>query len=288
MDYVKDIFTQEYIEMLNSLKLDISKNLTGSFAGNRRSRAKGSSVDFSDFRNYTLGDDIRRIDWNSYGRLNKLYVKIFEEERQASVNIFLDISNSMDFGENNKLFFSKVIAASIAYIAISKADNVNIFTFHRKLELNIKNASAKNKLASIVEFMDSLEASGETDMEEAFSLIDKYGIRPGVGIFISDFLTKGDYKKILLNLLYKKQKLSVLHVLSKEELFPELSGGVRLVDSENDSKLDIEIDPSVLEEYKKELTAFIEETENFCKSRGIHYSLMNSGDPFNKYLNKLR
>ena len=288
MDYVKDIFTQEYIEMLNSLKLDISKNLTGSFAGNRRSRAKGSSVDFSDFRNYTLGDDIRRIDWNSYGRLNKLYVKIFEEERQASVNIFLDISNSMDFGENNKLFFSKVIAASLAYIAISKADNVNIFTFHRKLELNIKNASAKNKLASIVEFMDSLEASGQTDMTEAFSLIDKYGIRPGVGIFISDFLTKGDYKKILLNLLYKKQKLSVLHVLSKEELFPELSGGVRLVDSENDSKLDIEIDPSVLEEYKKELTAFIEETENFCKSRGIHYSLMNSGDPFNKYLNKLR
>lgn len=288
MDYVKDIFTQEYIEMLNALKLNISKNLTGSFAGNRRSRAKGSSIDFSDFRNYTLGDDIRRIDWNSYGRLDKLYVKVFEEERQSHVNIFLDISKSMDFGEKNKLFFGKVIAASIAYMAISKSDNVNIFTFHKKLELNIKNASTKNKLASIIEFLDSLEASEETDMEEAFSLSDKYGIRPGMGIFISDFLTKGDYKKVLLNLLYKKQKVSVLHVLSQEELMPDISGGIRLVDSENDAKLDIEIDTVVMEEYKKELTAFIEETEQFCKSRGIDYSLISSQEPYNKYLNKLR
>lgn len=287
MPSLKDVFSQDYLRKLNSIKFNISQNHTGSFSGSRRSRAKGASLEFSDFRNYNLGDDIRKIDWNSYGRLDKLFVRVFEEERQANLNIFIDISSSMDFGEENKLFYSKVIAASIAYIAFSSSDNVNIFTLNNKLELNIKNYSAKNMLGNMLDFLDGVKCLGETDFSAAFNTIGKYHLRPGLSVVISDFLTDKGFEDALLKLTYKKQRVCAMQVLSKEEAEPELSGGIRLLDMENHSALDIEIDEFVLDAYKKELHKHISNLEVFCKSKGIEYILAHSDIPYYQYLTKI-
>lgn len=279
MPALKEVFNQEYIGKLNNIKFNMSKSHTGSFSGNRRSKSKGSSLEFSDFRNYTLGDDIRRIDWNSYGRLDKLFVKVFEEERQSNINIFLDISESMDFGEKNKLFFSKVIAVSLAYIGLSQGDSVNIFTLNDNLKLEIGNASSRNMINKSIDFLASLSAKGETNINKAFENISKYRLRPGLSVVISDFLTS-DYQKAISSLLSKKQKLCAIHVLAKEEMNPEISGGIRLLDQENKGTMDIEIDDYVIGEYKKELNNHIKKIEVFCKSKSVNYILSQSDESY--------
>lgn len=287
MESIKNVFNQDFMNKLDNMKFNINRDYTGSFSGDRRSKARGSSMEFSDYREYNIGDDLRRIDWNTYGRLNKYYVKIYEEERQTNINIFLDISKSMDFGDINKFFYAKILAASLAYIGLTSSDSVNVYTFNDIINPDIINVSNKSSILNVVDFLDKLETAGETNYEKAFENIGKYKIRTGKTIILSDFLSDTNYEKALLNLIYRRQELIVFHILSEEEINPNLSGGTKFVDNEDGSKLDIEVNDYILNEYKNLFENHQLKLEKYCKMKDINYIYTLTNESYFNYINSI-
>ena len=151
MEDLKAIFTKEYIAKLERLSIGLTERLG---AVGHSGSAKGSSLEFSDFREYIPGDDLRRVDWNGYGRFDKLYLKLFLEEKQAAVNLFLDTSKSMDFG--GKIVMAKALAASLAYIAAGGGDRTQIFAFSEKTGAQKQGITKKGQLAETLDFLDGL------------------------------------------------------------------------------------------------------------------------------------
>lgn len=265
------VFTADYMAKLDALSISINSKIQSGYSGIRKSNAKGNSIEFSDFRSYIAGDDIKRIDWNSYARLDKLFIKLYMEEKQANVNIFIDTSKSMDFGHVSKAFFSKVLAASISYISLKNMDNVNIFACSNKIESVKNNISSKNRFSEIISFLDNLPFDGKTKLNNAIEDAKKNNLKRGLSIILSDFFSEGGYENAIKILQYMKQDIILVHVLSKEEIQPELTDAVRLIDIETGETKDLIINKKVLDNYNTVLKNFKTKLNNFCTKRGIMY-----------------
>lgn len=279
LNKVKDkIFDSDFLKKLEKLVISSRITLTNGSAGNRKSRAKGSSVEFSDYREYSIGDDFKRIDWNAYGRFEKLFIKLFMEEREASVHIFLDTSKSMDWGEPNKSIVSRKLAAALAYISLSNYDRVSMVCLSSVVESFKSSLRGKNSFKDVINLLEGLDYRGQTDI---YNTISKYDLRSGKGIsiVISDFFSKGKLKDMINYLKFKKQEVYICHVLSPGEMNPEVSLSLRLVDSETDEFKDVTASPILVKTYKKVLERFLAETEEICKNLGAHYIKTDTSIP---------
>ncbi len=260
--------TKEYMTFLERMTLNVvGKMNVAAMIGQRKSNAKGTSVEFSDFRPYVLGDDVRRIDWNSFARSGKLVTKVSTEEKQAEINIFIDTSESMAFYDE-KGFCAKLIAASIAYIALKNSDRVNVYSFGEGLKECRLNSSSKNSFPQIVSFLDSLKFGGKTFLSSAVAAANCV---KGMSFVISDFLTDEAIGNAVDNLLYKKQQICIVQVLSVEETNPSLKGNLRLTDCETESYKDITVNDEVLESYKKALTELQTSIGEYCRKKGANF-----------------
>ncbi len=268
---VTSLLTKEFMNRLEALRLDIKRNVKSGYAGIRRSSAKGNSLEFSDFRDYAMGDDIRRVDWNSYGRFDKLFIKLFSEEKQSTINVFLDRSKSMDFGSVNKGIYAKLFAASIAYLTLKSADKFNVFAYDKSISLEKTNTSAKNMFPTIVKFLDELSLQGETMLNKSISSIKNHRLTEGVSFIISDFFSLDGYDEAIKILQSKGQDVILIHVLANEEVEPSLDGGVRLFDSETNEFVDIYMNYDIINKYKQSLQSFKDGIVSFCKSRNVTY-----------------
>ncbi len=266
MSTVSEALTHEFLSKLEILNLSLKNPVNSGYSGIRTAKSKGNSQEFSDYRNYTPGDDLRRIDWNSYGRLNRLFLKLYSEEKQATFNIFLDKSKSMDFGD--KFLHAKLIAASLAFIALKNSDRVNIFAFDNKIDRLKTGVSSKGLFPQTVKFLDSLEPAEQSRLTP--SMIADKNLGSGVSFIISDFFTD-DFKDCLKLLQNRRQSVYLIHILSPEETEPTYSQKIRLLDSENRDFLDLDLTPGILEAYKKELDNFKNNISEFCKKRNIAY-----------------
>ncbi len=266
MNTVSEALTHEFLSKLEILNLSLNSPVNTGYSGIRTAKSKGNSQEFSDYRNYAPGDDIRRIDWNSYGRLNRLFLKLYSEEKQATFNIFLDKSKSIGFGE--KFLHARLIAASLAFIALKNSDRVNIFAFDNKIDRLKTGLSSKGLFPQTVKFLDSLESAEQSQFTP--SMIADKNLGNGISFIISDFFME-DYKDSLKLLQNKRQSVFLIHILSPEETEPSYSQKVRLLDSENRDFLDLDLNPSILESYKKELDNFRNNISEFCKKRNIAY-----------------
>jgi len=288
MGLVKDAFSQEYLNKLGAVNLRLQNKMKGGYSGNRRSKAKGSSTEFSDFKDYTKGDDIRRIDWNSYARLNKLFIKIYEEEKQANINIFIDISKSMDFGEPNKFIYGKVMAASLVYIAMNAADRANIFTVNDSLSLQLKGLSSKSAFAKALDYLDSLEAQGETSFQESFKALGQMNLGSGLNVILSDFFDREGYEQAFKTIRAKAGASYALQILSKEEINPSYSGGIRFVDNESGAGVDCDMDEAVIKNYLAELNEYNAALSSTARKNGLEHIIISTDTPYMEWLWKMR
>lgn len=252
---------------------------TGS-GGNRKSRSKGSSVEFSDFREYSLGDDFRRIDWNAYGRFDRLFVKLFMEEREAMVNIFVDSSRSMYFGEPKKSLSALKLSGALAYLALNNLDRVCLNSLAGTLVKQSSVLSGRGMFRHCVDFLENIQFEGITDLNSCIKKKEFKG--SGVSIVFSDFFTPGGIEDAVKYLLYKKQDVILVHVLAPEELNPELEGQIRLLDSETGEARDISVTPAMLLQYDKELSLFMNSIREFCSRMGAVYIQVSSEEPIEK------
>jgi uncharacterized protein (DUF58 family) len=282
----EEIFDAGFIESLENLSLHFKTAANNVYSGGRRSKAHGSTVEFSDFREYSPGDDFRRIDWNAYARFEKFFVKLFLDEKQLHVRVFLDVSRSMDWGEPNKSVTARRLAAAFSYLAIRSLDRASILTIAEDVRELYTGVTGRTAFYQGLEKLSRLEFKGESQLAE--SVKSYHNIKPGdgVSVIISDFLTDSDYKSLIDYFLYYRQQVLVLHVLSPDELQPELFGRTRLMDSETKAFKDMEINMNTLSVYAETLRSFLAELEGFCASRGVYYIQVNSEESVESVLLK--
>ena len=279
----------EFLRKLEQLELVSRKIFVGRMKGERKSKRRGSSVEFADHRNYTVGDDLRHIDWNVYGRLDKLFLKLFLEEEDLHVYTLLDTSLSMDFGDPTKLHYGKQVAAALSFIGLVNHDRVMIDAFTSGLDQGMPSVRGRSQMYRVVQYLDSIRASGSSDLTAAAKAFAIKHPGKGIVVVVSDFLDKRGHADALRYLLARNMDIYVVHVLAQEEVEPELTGDLKLVDSEDDDFAEITVSAPLLKRYKENLNAFVGGLKDWCTKRGITYIFTTNHNPFDKLiLNYLR
>ena len=277
-----------FFDTLSRLRLSMGHKSSMNLSGNRKSVQKGSSTEFSDFREYMPGDDIRRIDWNAYGRLDRFYVKEYMEEKEAVVSVLLDTSASMDYGEKKKSDLAGMLAAAMAYLGLGNMDRVILYDVQRMESPFVANGG-KRAFPRLTDWLDHRTFDGRADIVEAVKRLPSRG--PGVTIIISDFLQeefvesdRETVKQLLRFLDYRRQKAVFLHVLAGEELSVELTGTRNLIDMEDRSTLRLTLEDASIRVYEKNLQEFTGRLERECARVGAVYVLCNTETDFYKLI----
>ncbi len=273
------LLSPELLAQLERLELVTRKIFRGRMKGERRSKRKGQSVEFADFRNYVPGDDLRQLDWNLYARLEKLIIKLFLEEEDLHFNALIDASLSMDFGEPTKLEYAKQLAAALGFIGLIRADRVRIETLGQKPSERSPMFRGRASSWRMLEHVEAIEPGEQVSLAEG---VKNYCVRnPGRGIvvLISDLMDKEGYENALRYLLSRDVDCYVIQVLSQEELTPDVTGDLKLVDCEDADEAEITVSAPLLARYEKTLNAFVAGAQEFCSRRGMHYLLANNQTP---------
>lgn len=286
------MITSEFLESISKLHLSLNKRSTLNHAGNRKSVQKGSSTEFSGFREYIQGDDPRRIDWNAYGRLNKLYIKEYLEEKENIVQVIIDTSGSMNYGKNNKSELASKLAVLFAYISILDLDRCIIYDIKHP-ESPFVCGHGKNAVSPLLSWINKL--SFEEDINISSS-IEKLPLKKeGITIVISDFwgeeFIENDFalSKMLKYFNYLNQKIIICHVLSGEELNADYTGTLNLIDMENKNKLRVSMENKSISLYKNALNQFLDILSNTSNKYGAGYCLCNTDLSFTQIIyEKLR
>jgi uncharacterized protein (DUF58 family) len=257
--------------------------------GERKSKRRGQSVEFADYRNYVVGDDLRFLDWNIYGRLDKLFIKLFLEEEDLHFYLLVDASVSMDFGDPTKLHYAKQVAASLAFIGLINHDRVVVETFNDTLDKRIGPVRGRTQFWRVMDFLLKLEPSGGSHLAETAKAFAVKNTGKGIVVVLSDFLDKAGYQDALRYLVARNMDIYAIQILSKQEVDPDLAGDLRLVDSEDEDVADITMSAPLLKKYKQNLEAFCGGLKDWCSRRSVSYIFTTNERPFDQLvLNYLR
>ena len=263
-----EIFNAEFYQKLNSLRMSMKMHLAAGMSGGRKSNAKGSSVEFSDFREYILGDDIRRIDWNAYGRFDKLFVKLFMEEKEGEFHLFIDGSKSMDFGEKSKAVCASRIAGALSYVVLQNLDRLYIHKLYGNSVTSDKGVTGRQAFAKVIKSLEAIRYDSDTDLLGGISRTQLK--RRGVSVVISDFYTT-DLEPMIKYLAFHKQEIVLIQVLSREEIDPKFEGTVKLLDSETDGNVRITMSGGLIKEYKASYDQFLKNIDALAKKYSAQY-----------------
>ncbi|QDT06496.1 hypothetical protein K227x_49060 [Rubripirellula lacrimiformis] len=264
------LLSPELLGRLERMELVSRKVFRGRMKGERRSKRKGQSVEFADFRNYVAGDDLRLIDWNLYARLDQLFLKMFLEEEDLHFFALVDASESMNFGDPTKLHVAKQLAAALGYVGMCRADRVSVSVLGpegRRAPVLRGRAS----LWKMLGYLDSVEAGQNVSLYDGVKDFSLRTSGSGVCVLLTDLMDKSGYESALRMLIGRRMDVFVMHILSPEEIDPPLRGDRKLIDVEDGDAAEITINAHVLEKYKSTVQSFIAGAKQFCSRRSIVY-----------------
>lgn len=285
------LITPELLRRLEQFQLLAARRAKSAARGERRSRARGQSVEFADHRNYVAGDDFRYLDWNLFGRLDKLFLKLYEEERELPVTIFLDASESMTFGTPRKFDFARQVAAAIGYVALCGFDRVSVQVFPDALgEGAVRGAlrAVRGRKSSLQFFqnLSQVNAQGQAALNESLRRGALTARQTGVGIVLSDFLDPAGYEPGLTALIGRGFQVSAVQILAPEEVNPGTFGDLRLVDSETGTVQEVTFGKFRLNAYRQTVQNYIQRLREYCQARGVNFFTTTSDAPLEKLLLK--
>ena len=273
------LLSPELLAKLEKMELISRKIFRGRMKGERRSRRKGQSVEFADFRSYVPGDDLRFIDWNTYARLDRLFLKLFLEEEDLHFYALIDASLSMDFGEPTKFDYARQLAAALGFVGLVRGDRVKIQTLGEPSGQNAPALRGRHQLWKMLEYLDGVEAGENISLVDGVKNFCLHNSGKGIVVLISDLMYKEGYEAALRYLLAQDMDIYVIHVLSAEELEPDLKGDLRLVDCEDGDTAEITVSGPLMKRYKQTLATFVETAREFCTRRGILYLMARNEVP---------
>ena len=271
----KMVIDEAFLMEVEALETVLKNNIAGMFGGNHRSKNFGSSCDFADYREYREGDDINKIDWKIYARSDKLFQKLYLDERQMHTKIYIDASRSIRFSSQEKAEQVLRMAAAFAYLSVCEMDKVSVYAIHEnRLDEIISGIVGKEAYLASVNKLNEIEFTDDVDISEAI-VNSKIGMGDGYSIIISDFLTDADFTQAIDKLAEQRRDIFCVQVLSREELNPQFRGKMHLFDSENpQSFFRKKIDKDRVNAYKAALRFVVERIKNYCESRGGSYLLV--------------
>jgi uncharacterized protein (DUF58 family) len=273
------LLSPQLLAQLERMELVSRKIFRGRMKGERRSKRKGQSVEFADFRNYVPGDDLRFIDWNLYARLDRLFLKLFLEEEDLHFYALIDASGSMDFGQPTKLYYAKQLAAALGFIGLCRADRVRIETLGTPQRKPGPVLRGRSSLWRMLDYLEGIEAEENVTLAEGVKNFCLRNSGKGILVLISDLMDKSGYESALRMLLAQQMDVYVVHVLSQVEIDPDVKGDLRLVDCEDADVAEVTISRPLLERYKRTLASFIESAREFCNRRGMMYLMTSTERP---------
>ncbi len=278
------LLSPDLLTKLETMELVSRKVFRGRMKGERRSRRKGQSVEFADFRNYVPGDDWRFIDWNTYARLDRLFLKLFLEEEDLHFYALIDASGSMDFGEPTKFHFARQLAAALGFVGLVRGDRVKIETIGQKPGQPGPVYRGRRSLWQMLDDLERLSAGETVSLTQGVKNFCLRNSGKGIVVLISDLLDKEGYEGALRYLLAQDMDIYVVHVLSAEEFDPELTGDLQLIDCEDGDATEITVTGPLLKRYKQTLAAFIHSARELCNRRGIQYLLARNDVPVDQVI----
>lgn len=270
------LFDPATLRKLEQLALVATQVRAGVLKGERRSKKRGTSIEFADYRDYTKGDDLRRVDWNIYARLERPFIKLLEEEEDLSAHFIIDCSASMKWPEQGnfdqiKYVWALRVLVGLAYISLVSGDVVSVTGVREGNNLTWGPHRGRAYLIPMLKEMEKFQPQGRVDLNDKLREYAMRTRRAGMCFVFSDMLNETGYREGLNALQGRGFEVTLIHVLSKDEIDPQISGDLKLVDVETGKTQDVSLDDEMIALYKKRFLAWTEEIGTFCMKRGIHY-----------------
>ena len=290
-EVMEALISPDLMKRLEQLQLLARRRSKSTAKGERRSGARGQSVEFADYRTYVPGDDLRRIDWNLFGRLERLFLKLYEEERELPVTIYLDSSESMSFGRVSKFDFARQVAAAVGYVALCGFDRVTVEPFpladdQAGLVGELRAVRGRQSAMRFFDNLNRLKAGGTADFNQALRLGAMKHRAQGVIVVLSDFLDPAGYEDGLKSLASRGSEVHAVQILAPEELEPSSYGDLRVIDSETGAEQEVTFGKYRLKSYRATVQNYCRRLQEYCRARGIRYQLAQSDTPIDDLLLK--
>jgi uncharacterized protein (DUF58 family) len=284
------IINDDFISLLETISLYMQNPMQGYFGGIHRTKTYGSTIEFADFREYVLGDDIRRIDWNLYSRFEKYYIKLFVDERQMHTQIFLDCSASMAKADKTKANYAIRTAAALGFLSVKNMDKTSFMLMKENHSKDLCGVvTGKDAFYRSTANLEEIVFKGFVDIESAITNCPDFGSNDGLTVIISDFLTDSNWKRAVDYLIYNNRQVMLIQVLSPDEIDPKYTGRMFLRDSEaedvmDDKNMKMRITKSDYVAYKNALNDYIADIKSFCSARGVHFFSVDSETPVERLI----
>lgn len=276
------LFDDDFQKKLESLAIVSRRVFAGRMRAERRSKKKGSGVEFADHRDYTAGDDFRSVDWSIYQRFGKLLVRLYEEEEDLSIYFIVDSSTSMTFGDGRKFDQARRLAAALAYVGLANLDRVTIVSATDAISSRMPTTRGKGRIFKVFEFLSELTPGGTTDLGDAMKTFVAQHKRRGLAVLISDLYDPAGFERGINTLRWNKFEPFVLHVVDQKEARPELKGDVRLYDCETGEEREVTVTDSLLDDMARAFHDYQKSIERFCTSRQVPYFAADVAVPFDE------
>ena len=272
----------DFLRRLESLELVSKRIRAGRMKGDRLSKRKGRGSEFADYRSYSIGDDLRFLDWNLFGRLEKLFVRLFQEEEDLSVHLLIDTSASMEFGTPTKLRYAKQVAAALGFVGLANMDRIAIETIGGETSVRSPVFRGRPSVWRMVKYLDGIEAAGSGDFNRSLKNYSARTSGRGIAVVLSDFMDKGGFEVGLRFLAARNLDVYAIQILAEEEIHPPYTGDLKFTDAEDGDQAEVTISAPLLERYERTLNAFRSSLSAFATRRGMTYLFTSNQVPFEK------
>lgn len=278
----ESLLDAEFMGQIERLSLVARSTIIGQVRGERRSKKRGYSNEFADYRDYVEGDDLRYLDWNIFGRLERLFVKLFHEEEDLTVAILVDVSQSMAQGQPSKLRYALQVAAALGYIGLMSEDRVGIYPFAEDLQRPFTPVRGRRNAARMFQYLEERQRNpgGATDLHRSLRTFSHTFRGRGMVILVSDLLDPTGYDVPLRAIAGRRLDSFLVHLLSPQEVEPPVTGDLRLVDCETASTCDLSVNRRLLDIYKETIEGFRDGVSQACSRRNIAPLFATTDMPF--------
>ena len=268
-----ELFDSHFLRRLEQMTLRVTRHFKSVGRGDRRSRRRGQSPEFS--------DDIRRLDWLAYARLGELFLKETSAEQDLILHVLLDCSASMKV--DDKFDHARRVTAAFLYMALASGDRVHVRLFAGgRLHRELGPVRGKRSFPKVLDFLGQQEADGQTGLSEVVKRFCGRRPTPGLVLLVTDLLDPGGYAEALKRLRYTNYEPLLVHILSSQELDPTSSGDHDLACVETNQKLALTLDRSALTLYRQKVARYLSEVQTFCNKHGISYVLAREDESLDK------
>ena len=280
----ENFFDTDFLHKLERLHL-IAKRLSWAGGGGEHAVSrKGFSLEFSDYRRYQRGDDLRYIDWNVYRRLERLLLKVFTAEEEMNIYLLVDTSRSMAEGHPAKIDYAKKIAAALGYIGLKNLDRVGGASFSTQIAQPLTLGRGRKQVLSLFRFLANLSASGQTNLRAAIHSFTNLFPHPGFVVIVSDLFDETGWRAALEELTAKRYQILVIHIVDAEETQPKAWGDVALIDVEAGRERKFFLDADLVRRFQTEMERYFNEIETVCARRRIDYLRTTTQVPFDEFV----